>query len=762
MDEVFAHPPLPNAARLTIVTHPHPSPAQALLEELLTSSVILPEDWESLPPGTREALHQCHDRPTLLQELEGLGLLTCYQVNRLRAGELFGLVLGNYRVLERLGAGGMGVVYRAEHVVLRRPVAVKVLSATGERDLHMLFRFYAEMRTVAHLQHPNIVAAIDAGQVASDLSGPTLHYFVMEYVAGHDLEQYVRAHGPLPIAKACDLIHQAASALAEAHRHNLVHRDVKPSNLRVTAEGQVKLLDFGLTRHLCHRLTHVGTCMGTLDYIAPEQVRDSACVDIRADIYSLGATLFWCLTGRTPFPPLAHPVQGLAHRQGQPPPSVRAVRPDVPVELDALVARMMAVAPEDRFDTPTGVSRALLPFLAAERREQVLLSSREGSRERLTAMPSEASAATARVLVVDDDPSVRSLCRQMLQSEWLQCDEVPGGAEALEAVRAVPYDLVLLDIDMPAPLGPEVCRHLRLDPPTPNLKIVMFSGRSTPEELAHTLAVGADSYLTKPFSMAQLTGHVHAALRMKRAQDRADQLMQRLLVLNQRLEQELQAHAGDLAHARSALVFGLARIVEQRSDESAGHLQRLQKYCRRLAEEAAANPLLAAQVDAGFLELLEWCVPLHDIGKACLPDHILNKPGKLDADERLIMQAHTTLGADTLRDLAQRHGQALTFLPLALAVTRHHHERYDGGGYPDQLAGDAIPLAARIVSLCDAYDALRCRRAYRPALTHAAARDIIAAGSPGQFDPLLVSAFLRCAEHFDQVFRQLPERGPLR
>src|SRR5262249_45397604 len=151
------------------------------------------------------------------------------------------------------------------------------------QDPDLMRRFTAEMRTVAQLRHPNIVAALDAGQCASrDPHAPVLRYLVMEYVPGHDLEGYVAACGPLSVPLACDLMYQVAGALAEAHKHNLVHRDIKPSNVRVTPEGQAKLLDFGLARHLPNRMTEPGTVLGTIEYMAPEQARDAASVDIRA------------------------------------------------------------------------------------------------------------------------------------------------------------------------------------------------------------------------------------------------------------------------------------------------------------------------------------------------------------------------------------------------------------------------------------------------------------------------------------------------
>jgi HD-GYP domain-containing protein (c-di-GMP phosphodiesterase class II) len=184
---------------------------------------------------------------------------------------------------------------------------------------------------------------------------------------------------------------------------------------------------------------------------------------------------------------------------------------------------------------------------------------------------------------------------------------------------------------------------------------------------------------------------------------------------------------------------------------------RLQRYCRLLAEEAADAPGFDGQISANFIQLLECCAPLHDIGKAGLPDHLLLKPGRLTADERVIMQSHTTIGADTLNKVAERHGFARAFLQMAIDVARHHHERYDGTGYPDRLAGDAIPLAARVVAVADVYDALRSRRVYKPALSHVAATHLMGETDPGHFDPVLLQVFLRRAERFERVFRELSD-----
>jgi response regulator RpfG family c-di-GMP phosphodiesterase len=244
---------------------------------------------------------------------------------------------------------------------------------------------------------------------------------------------------------------------------------------------------------------------------------------------------------------------------------------------------------------------------------------------------------------------------------------------------------------------------------------------------------------------------------LKEAQDQSDQLAQQLLITNEQLENSLHARGVDVRQAQNALLLAMATMAESRDGETPGHLRRLQRYSRCLAQQAGLVTPWHGLVDARFLEQLDRCVPLHDIGKISLPDELLLKTGQLSTAERRVIETHVLVGDRILETLSQEHGASLEFLGMARSIVRGHHERFDGGGYPDKLKGEAIPAAARIVAVGDVYDALRRQRPYKPALSHNDAVRVILHESPGQFDPTLLDAFSRCPNEFMNIYRQIAD-----
>jgi serine/threonine protein kinase len=273
--------------------------------------------------------------------------------------------LGQYQLLEKLGQGGMGTVYKALHTRLKRDVAVKILPAGRMNEPEAVARFQREMEAVGKLKHPNIVQAHDAGE--SD----GRHFLVMEYLDGMNLSRLVRSGGPLPVADACEAVRQAAMGLQHAHEHGLVHRDVKPSNLILTGDGILKVLDLGLARLItetpvANDMTSTSQVMGTGDFIAPEQAEDTRQADARADIYALGCTFYFLLAGHAPFsgPQYRSFLKKVMAHTREPIPPIGTIRGDIPEGVVTILERMVAKDPAQRLQTAAEVAELVQPHTA--------------------------------------------------------------------------------------------------------------------------------------------------------------------------------------------------------------------------------------------------------------------------------------------------------------------------------------------------------------------------------------------------------------
>lgn len=416
-----------------------------------------------------------------------------------------------YRVLDLIASGGMGTVYRAQHLFLKRPVALKVISQRWVQNQKMRERFFQEMQAAAQLCHPNIVAVYDA-----DVVGDT-SFLVMELVDGVGLKKVVETNGPLPVRQACQYAQQTAAGMQHALESEILHRDIKPNNLMLTPQETVKILDFGLAGYLTEasaaeqsftvetssidpvraeadetapadmpqlktmpsslRLT--SRAMGTSDFLAPEMAGNPVGADVRADIYSLGCTLYFLLTGQVPFPGGSVLGKIARHRYGVPAP-IRALRPEIPERLAAVIERMMSKSPAERFATPADVISALAPFAVSDR---------------------------GAVLVVDDDPLIQTSLIIALESQGFTVQIARDGREALNVLRSGPPPrLIVLDLMMPGMDGFQFLQERQADPALADIPVVVLSGL---DPASSGKVGGAVEYLLKPIEVEEIVKQIH-------------------------------------------------------------------------------------------------------------------------------------------------------------------------------------------------------------------------------------------------------------
>jgi serine/threonine protein kinase len=447
----------------------------------------------------------------LANALVTAGILTDFQLDAITQGRAAELRIGNYDVLDRLGAGGMGTVFKARHRRMKRIVALKVLSGEFCKDEHFIQRFQREVETIARLGHPNVVMAYDADEAEIG------HFLVMEYVDGKDLIAFVETNHPVGIAPAVDCIVQAARGLGFAHAQGIIHRDIKPGNLLRDSNGVVKVTDLGLARlnagdavsSAASGLTQAGGVLGTVDYMAPEQAVDSTTVDLRADVYSLGATLHFLLTGRPPYSGKSAMQVLLKHRDS-PIPSLRDERPDVPPELDDVFKRMMAKREDDRYASMAeviaaleGVSAHLEGKPSAPQTPIVATGAKPD-----TKIPSETIVTHAiplSVVIVEPSRVQAGFIRKYLEAQELVAAAAVGtGAAAVAAVREHQPDAVVSSLHLSDMTGVELAKRIRDEFKDDRPGFVLITSEADGSDPGTLSRLNRVHLLSKPFTQEQL------------------------------------------------------------------------------------------------------------------------------------------------------------------------------------------------------------------------------------------------------------------
>jgi serine/threonine-protein kinase len=528
---------------------------EEFLRNLDDSGLFSPEELRSALaalPNPQEA-----DGDTLAARLIGAGKLTLFQAKAVRERRFEELTIGNYQVLDRLGQGGMGTVYKALHRRMKRVVAIKVLSKSADQSDKFVQRFQREVEAVARLSHPNIVLAHDADEASVG------HFLVMEFVDGQDLASIVQQRGPLPISEAVECTVQAGRALDYAHKQGIIHRDIKPANLMRDVSGVVKVADLGLARFSdqleanakeMSALTQAGTIMGTADFMSPEQAMGATDIDHRTDIYSLGCTLHYLLLGRPPYEGPTLMAILLKHREGAIP-SLCAARAEVPPALDQVFQRMAAKKPADRFATMAEAVQALesLPVAAEQPAQAMALHSAtvaftplaDAGPSRIqegigparqpegtiadasrgladtaanqtidVSPPAKPSASGAIILLVEPSRVQAAIIRKYLQEiGFSEVAIVPSGQKALEVSRATAPQLVISTMQLEDMTGAELALKMRAEIPAAPSGFVLITTQAEADATIVESEAGNAVQLAKPFNRDQLAQALAAASR---------------------------------------------------------------------------------------------------------------------------------------------------------------------------------------------------------------------------------------------------------
>ena len=356
------------------------------------------------------------------------------------------------------------------------------------------------------------------------------------------------------------------------------------------------------------------------------------------------------------------------------------------------------------------------------------------------------------ILIIDDSAENLYVLSKLLQPHYRVLAANSGAGGLRVATRSPKPDLILLDVMMPEMDGYTVLTRLRDDPDTHDIPVVFLTALADVGDEEHGLKLGAADYITKPIVPSVVLARVHTQLEAKLARDwLKDQ--------NATLEAEVAHRMAENDLTQRVSIRALAHLAETRDPETGNHILRTQSYVQLLANRMRRHADFAATLSDRYIDLLSRSAPLHDIGKVGIPDQILLKPGKHTPEEWQVMQTHAKLGSDAIEQAEKDIAMPLAFLSLAKEIAHWHHEKWDGSGYPDGLAGDAIPLSARLMAVADVFDALISARPYKPAMTYPVARDIIVNGRGKHFDPRMVDAFLDCYDDFVAIAEHYGDTG---
>lgn len=499
---------------------------QELLSNIKASGLLSEEDFDRAAQAASSA------KTSGLSFVDGLvksGVLTAFQAESFCNGTEASLRLGNYDVLDRLGAGGMGTVFKARHRRMKRVVALKLLSSELAKDEAFVQRFQREVEMIARFSHPNIVVAYDA-----DLADVG-HFLVMELIDGQDLASLLAKNGPMGVAAAIDCVIQAARGLAYAHAQGIIHRDIKPANLLRDALGTVKVTDLGLARAEgaagSGAITQAGSVLGTVDYMPPEQAMGAIDIDHRADIYSLGATLHFLLLNRPTYQGDTLMATMFKHKM-DPIPSLVKARPEVPPALDGVFQRMLAKEPRDRFQTMAQVLTALENVLAnlpqtivpgpgsgvrpvtqmsgsatppGHGYKTTLSGAASATDQTIYAAPASSNASTLHVLLVEPSRTQSGIIRKYLQNQGVQNISVAAtGKEALQAVRDQRPDAIVSAMHLPDMNGVDLAQQARALVKDRPPGFVIITSEADGSEANSLSKCGKAVLLKKPFTATQL------------------------------------------------------------------------------------------------------------------------------------------------------------------------------------------------------------------------------------------------------------------